>query len=338
MAFLLRHLDVPLSWPEVFRRTLREAFWEDNCLAMAAQLAYYFFFALFPMLLFLVALASYFPLTTLIDDVLRTMSGLMPPEALQLITEQITKISGGEDAGLMTIGMLLAVSSSSAAMVAIIDTLNRAYDLEEGRPWWQVRLTAIALTVAMAVFILVSFALVIAGPALATRLADAWQLGPAFEWTWKILQWPVVFALMSLGIALIYYFAPDAEQDWIWLTPGSVLATLLWLAASLGFKYYVANWGQYTETYGLIGAVMILLLWFYLSGLVILLGAEMNAEIEHASPHGKDPGEKIPGQKRLIGPRAMRAWLARRHARGDTAPSADEVRAAASTREGRQAG
>ena len=315
MAFLLRHLDVPLSWPEVFRRTLREAFWEDNCLAMAAQLAYYFFFALFPMLLFLVALASYFPLTTLIDDMLRTMGGLMPPEALQLITEQITKISGGEDAGLMTIGMLLAVSSSSAAMVAIIDTLNRAYDLEEGRPWWQVRLTAIALTSAMAVFILVSFALVIAGPALATRLADAWQLGPAFEWTWKILQWPVVFALVSLGIALIYYFAPDAEQDWIWLTPGSVLATRSGCRLA-GIQVLRRQLGAYTETYGLIGAVMILLLWFYLSGLVILLGAEMNAEIEHASPYGKDPGEKVPGQKRKIGPRAMRAWLARRHARG----------------------
>ena len=110
------------------------------------------------------------------------------------------------------------------------------------------------LTIGVALFILVSFALVLAGPTLATRLAADWQLGPVFEWTWKILQWPVVFALVSVGIALIYYFAPDAEQDWIWLTPGSVSATALWLLASLGFKYYVANWGSYTETYGLIGA------------------------------------------------------------------------------------
>ena len=134
-----------------------------------------------------------------------------------------------------------------------------------------------------------------------------------------------------MAIALVYYFAPDVEQDFVWLTPGAVFATSLWLLASLGFKYYVANWGTYTETYGLIGAVMILLLWFYISGLVILLGAEMNAEIEHASPHGKDPGEKIAGQKRKIGPAAMRAWLARRRARGQKAPSAEDVKAAAET-------
>ena len=279
---------------------------------MAAQLAYYFFFALFPALLFVVALASYFPVTTLIDDMFRTLGGFMPPEALTLITDQLTKISDSEDSGLMTLGVLLAVSSSSAAMTAIIDTLNRAYGIEESRPWWQVRLTAIALTIGVSLFILISFALVIVGPTVATELAEEWQLGAAFEWTWKILQWPLVFALVSVGIALIYYFAPDADQDWIWLTPGSVAATTLWLLASLGFKYYVANWGNYTETYGLIGAVMILLLWFYISGLVILLGAEMNAEIEHASPHGKDEGEKVPGQKRKIGPRALRAWLERR--------------------------
>jgi membrane protein len=329
MPILLRYLDVPLSGREVLRRTFYEAFWEDNCLALAAQLAYYFFFALFPTLLFLVALASYFPVATLIDELFRSLGGLMPPEALQLITDQLIKISGSEDTGLMTLGMLLAVSSSSAAMTAIIDTLNRAYDVVEGRPWWQVRLIAIALTIAVAVFILVSFALVMVGPTMATNLANSLHLGPVFEWTWKILQWPLVFALASVGVTLIYYFAPDVEQDWIWLTPGAVFATSLWLCASLGFKYYVANWGGYTETYGLIGAVMILLLWFYISGLVILLGAEMNAEIEHASPRGKDPGEKVVGQKRKIGPAAMRAWIARRRARGERPPSADEVKTVA---------
>jgi membrane protein len=328
MPFLLNSLRVPLTWPEIFRRSFYEAFWKDNCLAMAAQLAYYFFFALFPTLLFIAALASYFPLTTLIDDLFRTMGGFMPPEALQLITDQMIKISGGEEAGLLTLGMLLAVSTSSAAMVAIIDTLNNAYDVEEGRPWWKVRVTAVLLTIGMAMFILVSFALVLIGPTMATMLADSTNLGPGFEWTWKILQWPVLFALASLGIALIYYFAPDVEQEWVWLTPGSIFATTLWLAASLGFKYYVANWGNYTETYGLIGAVMILLSWFYISGLVILVGAEMNAEIEHASPQGKDPGEKVAGEKRRIPMQAMRRWIRLRRAHHEKPPSAKEVKAA----------
>jgi membrane protein len=332
MPFLLNSLHVPLTWREIFRRTFYEAFWKDNCLAMAAQLAYYFFFALFPALLFLVALASYFPLTTLIDDLFRTMGGFMPPEALQLITEQMVKISGGQHADLMTLGVLLAVSSSSAAMVAIIDTLNNAYDVEEGRPWWQVRLTAIVLTIGVALFILMSFTLVLLGPTMATTLAESTNLGPAFEWTWKILQWPVLFAVASLGIALIYYFAPDVKQEWVWLTPGSIFATTLWLAATLGFKYYVANWGNYTETYGLIGAVMILLLWFYISGLVILVGAEMNAEIEHASPQGKDPGEKVVGQKRRIPLRSMRRWIRLRRTHGQKPPSAEDVNAAISSR------
>jgi membrane protein len=328
MAVLLNKLGVELSWREILKRTVSEAVFKDNCLSLAAQLAYYFFFALFPTLLFLVALASYFPVANLIDDIFRMMGGLLPGEALQLITDQLTKISNSEDTGLLTLGMLLAVSSSSAAMTAIIDTLNRAYGIEEGRPWWKVRLTAILLTVGVAVFILVSFALVIVGPTLATRLAESWHLGPAFEWAWKILQWPIIFALVSFGVALIYYFAPDADQDWIWLTPGSFMSTALWLLASLGFKYYVANWGNYTETYGLIGAVMILLLWFYISGLVILLGAELNAEIEHASAHGKDEGEKVAGEKKKIGARAMRAWHDLRARRGGKPASAGEVKAA----------
>ena len=335
MAFLLRYFHVRLSWSAIARRTLWKAFWKDNCFALAAQLAYYFFFALFPTLLFLVAVASYFPVSRLIDDLFQTFGGLLPPAALQLITDQLTKISDSDDTELLTLGMLLAVTSSSAAMVAIIDTLNHAYGVEESRSWWRVRLLAIALTVGLALFILVSFALVLAGPTLATRLADVWRLGPLFEWTWKILQWPVVFTLVALGITLVYYFAPDAEQRWVWLTPGAVLAAVLWLLASLGFKYYVAAWGRYTETYGLLGAVMILLLWFYLSGLAILLGAEVNAALEHASSRGKNFGEKVPGERRRIGAGAMRRWIARRRDAGQAPPSVEEVKAVVEQDRGR---
>jgi membrane protein len=323
MAFLLAYLQVPLSWGQILRRTFHEAL-KDNCLGMAAQLAYYFFFALFPTLLVMIAIADVFA-----ADVLKMIGGLggvVPSAALTLVTDQLGKLTEGEQGGLMTIGMLTALWSSSAAMTAIIDTLNTAYDIEEGRPWWRVRLTAIALTIGLALFIVVAFALVVAGPTLAERLADRLFLGAAFEWTWKILQWPLVFALVSAGIAVVYYFAPDAEQDWVWLTPGSIMATTLWLVASLGFKFYLANVGGY-ESYGIIGGVMVLMLWFYLSGLVILIGAEMNAEIEHASAYGKDVGEKVPGEKRTIGPALQRVWEARHRQRGGTPPSADEVKA-----------
>jgi membrane protein len=316
---MLAFLKVPLSWGQIVRRTVQESI-NDNCLGMAAQLAYYFFFGLFPALLFLIALASYFPLENLIDDMFAMLGGVAPPEALTIITDQIREISRGEHGGLLTLGMLLALWSTSAAMTSIIDTLNTAYDIEEGRPWWRVRLTAIGLTVGVALFILVSFALILAGPTVAQWIADTTALGNVFVWTWSILQWPLVFLLVSTAIGIVYYFAPDAEQDWVWLTPGSIAATLLWLVASLGFKFYIVNMGSYTETYGAIGGVMVLMLWFYISGLVLLIGAEMNAEIEHASPYGKAPGEKVPGEKRKIGAAAMRAWRDRQRT-GSTPPA-----------------
>jgi membrane protein len=158
----------------------------------------------------------------------------------------------------------------------------------------------------------VSLALVLVGPTLAEKVAVWAHMGPVFEWTWKILQWPVVFALVTLAIALIYYFAPDAEQDWAYITPGSILATVLWLVISLVFKYYIANFTSYTATYGIIGGAIVLMLWFYVSALAVLVGAEVNAEVEHASPYGKDPGEKVAGEKRRLGPAAERAWRERK--------------------------
>lgn len=325
MAVLLAYLKVPLTWPEIITRTVREAM-ADNIMGMAAQLAYYFFFSLFPALLLLIAIASYFPVQTLVDQVFKSMSGFAPPDALTIITDQIQKITQAKPGGLLTFGVAAALWSSSSAMSAIISTLNSAYDIEEGRPWWKVQLTAILLTLGLALFILVSVALVMIGPTLAEKVADWVHLGAAFVWTWKILQWPLVFALACTGIALVYYFAPDAEQDWVWLTPGSILSTVLFLFASLAFKYYVVNISSYAATYGALGGVMVLMLWFYISGVVILIGAEMNAEIEHASPYGKEPGEKVPGQKRVIGSAAMRAWLEKTYGRRGKPPSADEVK------------
>jgi membrane protein len=152
------------------------------------------------------------------------------------------------------------------------------------------------------------------------------HLGQAFKWASWILQWPIVFSFVATGIGLIYYFAPDAEQDWIWITPGSVVATFLWVVASLGLKLYIGYFGSYNETYGTLGAFIVLLTWFYLSGLAILIGAEVNAEIEHASPYGKAVGEKVPGEKRKIGPAAARDYE-KRKARGEVVvpPFPDEV-------------
>lgn len=322
---MLARFKLPLGPWELTKRTVKEAI-ADDVPSLAAQQAYYFFFALFPALLAFISIASFFPIANLIDEVVNMLGRVAPRDVIDIVAEQISKISESRTAGVLTFAFLFTIWSSSNALLSMVTTLNAAYDVIDSRPWWHTRLLAIGLTVGLAVFILVSMALVIAGPTLAERIAANYGLGAPFEWTWKIAQWPVVFLLVSTAIALVYYFAPDAEQNWVWITPGSVLATVLWLLVSLGFKQYLSLAGSYNETYGAIGSVMVLLLWFYLSGLVILLGAELNAEIEHASPYGKNPGEKVPGEKKKIGTAAERDY-GERQARGEliVKPFADGV-------------
>ena len=296
---------VSLSWSELGRRTWREAL-DDDVPGLAAQLAYYFFLALFPALLFLLALASFFPLGNVTDDVARSLGPFVSPQVLELIQEQMRRLANNDNGGLLTFGMAAALWSSSAALVSIVGAVNRAYDIEEGRPWWKVRLVAIGLTLGVAVIVLVALSLVLGGPALAERLGQTTGWGAPFEWTWLVLQWPLVFALVTTGIGLIFYFGPDADQDWAWISPGAVAATILWLLVSLLFKLYIANFTDYEASYGTVGGVIVVLLWFYISGIAILAGAELNAEIEHASPYGK--AQKNAHGKLLIGRRAARAF------------------------------
>ena len=302
---------IPISLGELVKRTIKE-FIADDCLGLAAQLSYYFFLALFPALLFLLGLASFFSIADLSGQVISALRSFMPGDVLALLEEQMQVISNADSGGILTIGFAGALWSSSAAITSIVSSLNRAYDIEEGRPWWKVRLIAIGLTLGLALLVIVSFALVLLGPTLAETLASRLGLGAAFEWSWKILQWPVIIGLISTAVGLVFYFGPDAEQEWVWITPGALLATVLWLLASLAFKFYVARFTDYNAAYGTIGGVIMFLLWFYISGLAMLAGAEMNAEIEHASPYGKEPGEKKPGERKKIGRLAARLYKARK--------------------------
>lgn len=303
---------LPLAWPELIRRTWREAV-DDDITGLAAQLSYYFFLALFPAILFVLAVASFFPLSNLTDDLGQTLAPFVSSQVLQLIQDQMRRLANNENGGLLTVGVAGALWSSSAAIVSIVGALNRAYDIDEARPWWKVRLTAISLTAAVAVMVLIALTLVLVGPTLAESLGETTGLGKVFQWSWLILQWPLVFALVATAIGLLYYFGPDADQDWAWITPGALTATVLWLVVSLLFKLYIANFTDYNGTYGTVGGVIVLLLWFYVSGLAILAGAELNAEIEHASPYGKAPGQKNASGKLMLGRRAARAFEQQRH-------------------------
>lgn len=272
-------------------RTGRE-FIADDCLNLAAQLAYYFFLAIFPALLFLLSLASFFPLHEVSDNGVAALAPIAPGDVLQIVRDQMARISNADHGGILTLGLFGALWTSSTALTSIVSALNRAYEIAEARPWWRVRLVAIGLTVTLTLLVLVSFTLVLSGPAIAENVARHFGLGAAFEWAWTILQWPLAFALVTVAVGLVFYFGPDAEQAWRWITPGAVLATAVWLGASLGFKVYVSTFANYTATYGTVGGIIVLLVWLYVCGLALLAGAEMNAQIEHSSADGKAPGEK----------------------------------------------
>jgi membrane protein len=270
------------NWREVLVRTYRETL-ADNGLGLAAQLAFYFFLALFPALLFLIALAGLIRGYDLVTEVVALLDGVAPGDVVAIIRDQLMQIAANPHGGLLTFGAAAALWSSSAAMVAIIDALNRAYDVSDWRPWWRRRLLAVGLTVGGALFMLVSIALVIAGPQLARLIGHRVGFGPVFEWTWILLQWPLVFGLVATAFSLVYYLAPNVQHAFVWLSPGAVVATAIWMAGSVGFRIYLVNFGSYQETYGAIGAVMVLLLWLYLSGLAMVIGAELNAEIDRGS-------------------------------------------------------
>lgn len=280
-----------LSFWELGRQLIVEI-QEDNSLGYAAQLAYYFLFALFPFFLFLTALLGYLPIGGLMDQIIEMLARVMPPEALKLVEENLHELTVDQRGGLLSFGIALALWTSSSAIVAVMDALNRAYGVREGRPLWKVRGIAILLTIAFSAFIILGLVLLMFGPHIGAWVANQVGLGPAFEVTWNVARWPVIVFFLIFGIAVLYYFTPDVEQDWKWITPGSVFAVVLWILASLGFSYYVGNFGDYSVTYGSIGAIIVLLTWMYVTGLVILIGGEINSIIEHASAEGKSEGEK----------------------------------------------
>jgi membrane protein len=280
-----------LSVREFARRVMGKV-QEDNCLGQASQLAYYFLFALFPFFLFLTALLGYLPIPNLMDQIMDLLARVLPSDALRLVRDNIASLVSDQHGGLLSFGILASLWASSSAIAAITDVLNHAYDVEEGRPWWKVRATALILTVGFSCFIIVAMVLLMFGPHLGSWIANQVGMGGAFEIAWNILRWPVIVMLMMVAVGILYYFAPDVEQEWRWVTPGAVFAVVGAILTSLGFSYYVNNFGSYNKTYGSIGAVIVLLTWMYLTGFFINVGGEINAVIEHAAPNGKEPGEK----------------------------------------------
>lgn len=272
-----------LSLRELGERIWKESF-ADELLGRAAQLSFYILLALFPALIFLTALMGFFSVGEFMPQLMGYAKNVLPEDALSMVERFLTQVAEGAGTNILSLGVLAALWWSSSGVAAVMEGLNVVYDVkEDSRPFWKVRLVALALTLGLAGFVLLSLTLVLYGPGIGAWIAGFVGLGPLFIFAWNVLQWPVVVALMLLVIGVLYYFCPDIEQDWRWVSPGSAFAVLMWLIMSLGFKVYVDNFGDYNKVYGSIAGVIVLMLWLYWSGMVLLLGGEINAEIEKAA-------------------------------------------------------
>ena len=289
-----------LSVGELGKRVYKEA-WTDEIMDRAAGLAYYFLFALFPALLFLTSLLGMLPVPDLMNRMMSYVEQTLPGDAASMIQKTLGEIVRGARGGLLSVGALAALWAASAGLASMMTALNVAYDVEDSRPWWKRRAIAVGLTLALSLLILSAMVLLVFGGAIGRFLGNTVGLGNLAVTLWNIAQYPIAIAFVVLGIALLYYAAPAVEhRTWYWVTPGSIVATVAWIAISLGLRFYVSNFGNYSATYGSIAGVILLMLWLYITGLVMLLGAEINSEIEHAAaargaPTAKAEGEKSPG-------------------------------------------
>ena len=270
-------------------------FQRDDALGLAAQLAFYLILALFPFLLVLVSLMGTFSSPELAGEILGYFREVTPDQVYGIIESYLSDIIAGNRPapGLFSVGLVLTLWSASGAFAALIAALNKAYDVEETRPFWKAKGIAILMTIGLTALILVGVLLLTVGPQIGEWIADGFGLGAAFDLVWGIVRWPVALLFMVLSVALLYYFAPDADQPFRWITPGGLVGVLLWVLASVLFNLYVSSdFNTYNETYGSIGTVIILLLYLYISSTAILFGAELNATLVRLK-------EEISGQQVL---------------------------------------
>jgi membrane protein len=291
----------PRGWKDVLWRAWGEVS-EQNLFLIAGGVTYAVLLALFPGLAALVSLYGLIFDAGQIERQVAALSGVLPAQTQELLSQQLHSLveaSGGALGFTAIFGLLLALWSASRGMSGLITALNIAYEEKERRGFFKLNLLALGLTLGLLAGGIVAIALVAVLPAVLQLLA----LGPATKWLLLLAQWPLLIVLVMLGLAVLYRFAPDRDKpQWRWVSPGAVTATLLWIVASVAFTIYVANFNSYDKTYGSLGGVVILLTWLYLSALMVLLGAVINAQAERQTR--KDSTE---GPPRAMGQRDARA-------------------------------
>jgi membrane protein len=282
-----------LSWKELLNSIWRGAV-KNDVANRAAELAFWFLLGFFPMLLSVTSIVSMIGSAPLSQGMMiRYLGEVLPSTASALVRQVLAQTTGG---GRAWFSLLFGLWSSSSATTGLIDALNAIYELKESRVWWKSRLIALTLAIAMGVLLTAALIIVMYGPGFLRQISP----GSASFYVWKIAQWPAAALLLILALLGLYRFAPNiSEQKWKWLVPGSIVAAVIWIAVSVLFKLYVRHFSHFGLLYGSLGTLIILMLWFYLSGAAILVGGEINAILEDAAAKRKVPGAKKRGQRSL---------------------------------------
>ncbi|MFF3500552.1 YihY/virulence factor BrkB family protein [Streptomyces sp. NPDC003247] len=294
------------SWLAVLKGTVRE-FQDDELTDRAAALTYYGVLSLFPALLVLVSLLGVAGRSAT-DQVMENVRKLAPGSARDIISDAVQQLQGRGGVGsiMAVVGIVLAVWSASGYVAAFIRSANAVYDMPEGRPVWKVLPVRVGVTVVLLVLAVISALIVVFTGGLARRAGEALGIGDTALTVWSIAKWPVLVVLVTMMIALLYWAAPNVKgRGFRWITPGSVLALLIWMIASAGFAFYAANFASYNKTYGTLAGVIVFLVWLWITNIAILLGLEFDAEMaRQRAVAGGLPEDEEP----YVPPRDTRAW------------------------------
>jgi membrane protein len=259
--------------------TVYHELFRTRAFTMAAAMSYYFLLALLPLLIFLSAMLGYLPIPNLFDQLLDVLAVLVPPQAMQMVQHILASLLVPHRGGLLSFGLLSYLWTASGGFAASIEALNVAYDVQTTRSWWRDRLQALLLTFTTGLLILLGLLLIIAGPHFGHLLTELFPIPKAFGELWPVLRLGTIFVIFVGAVEVQYYLAPNRKQDFMDTLPGSLVAVLGIFLSSAGLGYYVAHLSNYNKTYGSLGAVIILMLWFYVVALLFVVGAELNAEL-----------------------------------------------------------
>lgn len=266
----------------------------DDCMGMAAQIAFYNLLGLFPLMIFLLNIIGLFPLGRALQPaLLKELGTQMPPEAANYVVDTVLGLLPSGNQGLFGLGLVASLWGASMATGALITTINRAYNIRPRRNLLKQKFLSIWLTLVLAILWMLAFVIVLVGPRVTQSVFELLGIASETNTFWTSARLPMAFGLTLVSLSILYYIAPEAKQRFRWILPGAITATLLWMGASSGFRVFLRNFNNYDMTYGSIAGLVILMVWFWLSGLVFLLGAEINSLMKRIDEEQHTPARPL---------------------------------------------